>query len=119
MPNLFMCTGGWRSPFSKGPAILLKLGSFCREFRVRFFLFVCLFVVVVFVGGGQFSCELARYLNIYIAYTCYQSLHSAVVVLSGGAPTPAPACTSVFTKHNWDMGMGYLGLNWWGIYHLP
>ena len=24
---------------------------------------------------------------------------------SGGAPTPAG--TSVFTKHNWDMGMGY------------
>ena len=28
------------------------------------------------------------------------------VVSSGGAPTPAG--TSVFTKHNWDMGMGYL-----------
>jgi len=27
------------------------------------------------------------------------------VVLSGGAPTPAG--TSVFTKYNWDMGMGY------------
>ena len=27
---------------------------------------------------------------------------------SGGAPTPAG--TSVFTKHNWDMGMGYLWL---------
>ena len=38
------------------------------------------------------------------------------VVLSGGAPTPAG--TSVFTKHNWDMGMGYLWLNGWGIYHL-
>ena len=116
MPNVSMCTGGWRSPFSKGPAILLKLGSFCMcgSSGCNFF---CLFVV--FVGGGQFSCKLARYLNIYIAYTCYQSLHSAVVVLSGGAPTPAPACTSVFTKHNWDMGMGYLGLNWWGIYHLP
>ena len=25
---------------------------------------------------------------------------------SGGAPTPAG--TSVFTKHNWDMGTGYL-----------
>ena len=35
---------------------------------------------------------------------------------SGGAPTPAG--TSVFTKHNWDMGMGYLWLNGWGIYHL-
>ena len=40
----------------------------------------------------------------------------AVVVSSGGAPTPAG--TSVFTKHNWDMGMGYLWLNGWGIYHL-
>ena len=30
-------------------------------------------------------------------------------MLSGGAPTPAG--TSVFTKHNWDMGMGYLWLN--------
>ena len=35
---------------------------------------------------------------------------------SGGAPTPAG--TSVFTKHNWDMGMGYLWLNGVGIYHL-
>ena len=35
---------------------------------------------------------------------------------SGGAPTPAG--TSVFTKHNWDMGMEYLWLNGWGIYHL-
>ena len=35
---------------------------------------------------------------------------------SGGAPTPAG--TSVFTKHNWDMEMGYLWLNGWGIYHL-
>ena len=40
----------------------------------------------------------------------------ACVVLSGGAPTPAG--TSVFTKHNWNMGMGYLWLNGWGIYHL-
>ena len=39
-----------------------------------------------------------------------------VVVSSGGAPTPAG--TSVFTKHKWDMGMGYLWLNGWGIYHL-
>ena len=23
-----------------------------------------------------------------------------------------------FTKHNWDMGMGYLWLNGWDIYHL-
>ena len=38
------------------------------------------------------------------------------VVLSGGAPTPAG--TSVFTKHNWDMGMGYLLLNGWSIYGL-
>ena len=35
---------------------------------------------------------------------------------SGGAPTPAG--TSVLTKHNWDMGMGYLWLNGWGIYYL-
>ena len=38
------------------------------------------------------------------------------VVSRGGAPTPAG--TSVFTKHNWDMGMGYLWLKGWGIYHL-
>ena len=38
------------------------------------------------------------------------------VVSSGGAPTPAG--TSVFTKNNWDMGMGYLWLNGWGIYQL-
>ena len=30
------------------------------------------------------------------------------VVSSGGAPTPAG--TPVFTKHNWDMGMGIYGL---------
>ena len=30
---------------------------------------------------------------------------------SGGAPTPAG--TSVFTKHNWDVGMEYLWLNGW------
>ena len=35
---------------------------------------------------------------------------------SGEAPIPAGR--SVFTKHNWDMGMGYLWLNGWGIYHL-
>ena len=40
--------------------------------------------------------------------------HSKMIVSSGGAPTPAG--TSVFTKHNWDMG--YLWLNGWGIYHL-
>ena len=39
-----------------------------------------------------------------------------MVVSSGGAPTPAG--TSVFTKHNWDMGMGHLSLNGQGIYHL-
>ena len=39
-----------------------------------------------------------------------------VVVSSEGAPTPAG--TSVFTKLNWDMGMGYLWLNGWGICHL-
>ena len=41
---------------------------------------------------------------------------STEVVSSGRAPTPAG--TSVFTKHNWDMGMGYLWLNGWGIYGL-
>ena len=43
-------------------------------------------------------------------------LEALEVVSSGGAPTPAG--TSVFTKHNWDMGMGFLWLNGWGIYHL-
>ena len=42
--------------------------------------------------------------------------HLLEVVSSGGAPTPAG--TSVFTKHNWDMGMEYLWLNGWGINHL-
>ena len=42
-------------------------------------------------------------------------VRNSEVVLSGGAPTPVG--TSVFTKHNWDMGMGYLWLNGWGIYH--
>ena len=44
------------------------------------------------------------------------NLKLSAVVSSGGAPPPAG--TSVFTKHNWDMGMGYLWLNGWGIYHL-
>jgi len=44
-----------------------------------------------------------------VCLDCMQKL------LSGRAPTPAG--TSVFTKHNWDMGMGYLWLNGWGIYH--
>ena len=39
---------------------------------------------------------------------------SSEVVSSGGAPTPAG--TSVLNKHIWDMGMGYLWLNGWGIY---
>lgn len=30
MPNI-ICTGGWRSPFSKGLAVLPKLGSFCMS----------------------------------------------------------------------------------------
>ena len=33
---------------------------------------------------------------------------------SGGSQIPAG--TSVFTKYNWDMGMGYLGLDGLGIY---
>ena len=41
---------------------------------------------------------------------------ATAVVSSGGAPTPAG--TSVFTKHNRDMGMGYLWLNGWDIYHF-
>ena len=45
-----------------------------------------------------------------------QTSQSNQKLSSGGAPTPAG--TSVFTKHNWDMGMGYLWLNGWGIYHL-
>ena len=48
-------------------------------------------------------------------FVCTSMIRSCVE-LSGGAPTPAG--TSVFTKHNWDMGMGYLWLNGWGIYHL-
>ena len=37
--------------------------------------------------------------------------------MSSGA-SPTPAGISVFTKHNWDTGMGYLWLNGWGINHL-
>ena len=44
------------------------------------------------------------------------AIDTSVVVSSRGAPTPAG--TPVFTKHNWDMGMGYLWLNEWGINHL-
>ena len=49
-------------------------------------------------------------------YDAMCRVHQLEVVSTGGAPTPAG--TSVFTKHNWDMGMGYLWLNGWGIYHL-
>ena len=31
---------------------------------------------------------------------------------------PTPVGTSVFTKHNWDMGVGHLWLNGLGIYDL-
>ena len=44
-----------------------------------------------------------------------QKMAATAVVLSGA---PTPAGTSVFSKHNWDMGMGYLWVNGWGIYHL-
>ena len=55
MPNVFMCTGGWRSPFSKGPAILLKLGSFCMCGSPGCDFFVCLFVCLLFLWeGGSF-----------------------------------------------------------------
>ena len=49
-------------------------------------------------------------------YAALQAIENWENKLSGGAPTPAG--TSVFTKHNWDMGMGYLWLNGKGIYHL-
>ena len=52
----------------------------------------------------------------YTTVLAYFMQSNTGVVSSGGAPTPAG--TSVFTKHNWDMGMGYLWLNGWGIYHL-
>ena len=55
-------------------------------------------------------------LNCYVAKALPVKYQITEVVSSGGAPTPAG--TSVFTKHNWDMGMGYLWLNGWGIYHL-
>ena len=44
-------------------------------------------------------------------FKCCMSSHSG-----GGAPTPDG--TSVFTKHNRDMGMKYLGVNGWSIYDL-
>ena len=43
-------------------------------------------------------------------------LHDSGCCVEEGAP--APAGTSVLTKHNWDMGMGYLCLNGCGIYDL-
>ena len=52
--------------------------------------------------------------NFCCAMLCLYLNHE--VVSSGGAPTPAG--TSVFSKHNWDMGMGYLWLNGWDINHL-
>ena len=69
-------------------------------------------VTVVFRAGGDIR---ARQLecSIYSLGSC---------VSSGGEPTPAG--TSVFTKHNWDIGMEYLWLNAWGggggggFYHL-
>ena len=61
-------------------------------------------------GLGQISRDADK--TFWVGYNS----QSHEVVSSGGAPTPAG--TSVFTKHNWDMGMGYLWLNGWGIYHL-
>ena len=81
MPNI-ICTGGWRSPFSNGLAILPKFGSFCMcgSPRSNFCFFfggekrVCGGVEAVFVGVSQVSDYL------YIAYSCYQSLYSAVLI---------------------------------------
>ena len=63
---------------------------------------------------SHFNSQTGTVLNMGAAV--YQERSVCLVVSSGGAPTPAG--TSVFTKHNWDMGMGYLWLNGWGIYHL-
>ena len=69
------------------------------------------------------NCSSAHTAKLLIHFTSNWPDHSnfasyafVAVVSSGGAPTPAG--TSVFTKHNWDMGMGYLWLNGWGINHL-
>ena len=65
----------------------------------------------------QGRCPASRCLQYGPACTASDGeVHGNEVVSSGGAPTPAG--TSVFTKHNWDMGMGYLWLNGWGICHL-
>ena len=59
-----------------------------------------------------YHCSTLQFTVVQLVVACV----TAQVVSSGGAPTPAG--TSVFTKHYWDMGMGYLWLNGWGIYHL-
>ena len=75
--------------------------------NTQFLYIACLHVLpIVYIIGDK--------LHIY-PYTT-SPLYSTGVVSSGGAPTPAG--TSVFTKHNWNMGMGYLWLNGWGIYGL-
>ena len=55
-------------------------------------------------------------LRVHMRTTCENGVLRNGVMSSGGAPTPAG--TSVFTKHSWKMGMGYLWLNGWGINHL-
>ena len=52
----------------------------------------------------------------FVLAKVHRGVRCSEVVSSGGAPTPAG--TSVFSKHNWDMEMGYLWLNGWVIYHL-
>ena len=66
--------------------------------------------------------HLATTLCYLISHTVLFKFKYGEVASSGGAPTPAG--TSVFTKHNWDMGIGYLwwvghlSLNGWSIYGL-
>ena len=45
-------------------------------------------------------------------------LNSGLIGEVGSSGAPTPAGTSVFSKHNWDMEIGYLWLNGWGIYDL-
>ena len=53
-------------------------------------------------------------------FECFESLSTCsklhLKLSNGGAPTPPG--TSMYTKDNWDMEMGYLWLNGWGIYHF-
>ena len=67
-------------------------------------------LVLCSLYGDQTFHHWAVVINVTHPLSNYEHIE---VVSSGGAPTPAG--TSVFTKHNWDMGMGYFFFFFFGL----